>query len=84
MKRLLIFILVFGCAGLAAGFFIFGKVLGSYVPLSQLVNLSSGAEGFVKSAVNSAIGIDAIRTKIILTGIIGSLTGLAAWFVTKK
>ena len=84
MKKLIIFILVFGGAGLAAGYYIFGKVLGSYVPLSQLVNLSSGAEGFVKSAVNSAIGIDAIRTKIILTGIIGSLTGLAAWFVTKK
>ena len=84
MKRLLIFILVFGCAGLAAGYYIFGKVLGSYIPLSQLINVSSGAEGFLKSAVNSAVGIDAIRTKIVLTGVIGALTGLVAWFVTKK
>jgi hypothetical protein len=84
MKKVLMFGILLGAAGLCVGYLLFAEVMGSYIPLSQLFNFSSGAEGMFKSAVNAVTGIDAIRMKILVSGGIGFFAGIGAGAVLRK
>lgn len=84
MKKVLMFGILLGAAGLCVGYLLFAKVLGSYISPEQLFNFSSGAEGMIKSAFDQVKGIDAIRMKILVSGGIGFFAGIGAGAVLRK
>ena len=45
MKKVLLFILIFGIIGLIAGYLFFGKIAGDYVSLKTIFSSSGGALG---------------------------------------
>ncbi len=71
MKRFIISLIIGAVAGLAAGYFIFGKsgVTGSYVPIDQLLSDSKNALVSLSRAVT---GLDHIRNEILLSGLLGA------------
>jgi uncharacterized membrane protein YeaQ/YmgE (transglycosylase-associated protein family) len=71
MKRFILSLIIGALAGLAAGYFMFGKsgVTGSYVPLDQLFSESKNALVSLSRAVT---GLDHIRNEILLSGLLGA------------
>ena len=63
-----------GVLGLIVGYLIYGKIAGDYVSLSTIFSPSGN---ILESAAQSISGIDAIRTKILISGGVGALIGLA-------
>jgi hypothetical protein len=77
MKRLSGILIVGAIAGLVAGYLIFGKMMGSYVSLSDLLPVSEGGFlGDVGRFAQNLTGISEIRRNILLSGAAGA--GVAA------
>ncbi|MEK7811847.1 MAG: hypothetical protein AAB278_08555 [Pseudomonadota bacterium] len=66
--------------GLIIGYLVFGKLAGDYVSISRLLGANSS---LLDSAFNSIAGIDAIRNKILLSGVAGAVLGFLIAFRMK-
>jgi len=64
---------ILGIVGLAAGYFLFGKVGNSYIDLQTLVVPS---DAFFKQLGNTIRGVEEIRRKILITGGAGAVIGV--------
>lgn len=64
--------LLFGLAGLIAGYFLFARVGNSYIDLSTLI---LPGEGLLKQLGNAIRGVEEIRRKILISGGAGLLAG---------
>lgn len=65
--------IVLGLAGLVVGYFLYGKIVGEYVGIETLISPQRNA---LESAVQTVVGIDAMRTKILWSGGAGAVIGL--------
>jgi hypothetical protein len=65
-------VVLFGVLGLVAGYLIFGRVAGSYVPLQSLI---MPAEGGLARFGQALRGIPEIRRNILVTGAAGAVVG---------
>jgi hypothetical protein len=72
MKNMLSFAIVLGLVGIGVGYFVFGKILGNYVDIRQLVLPDRNA---LETWGKSLVGIDAMRTNILLCGAGGAIGG---------
>jgi hypothetical protein len=77
MKKPVSLVLLLGAAGLVAGYFLFGKTLGGYVPVMDLVSPPKDVLGRV---ANWAKQVDQIRQNILISGGVGAVLGLVASF----
>lgn len=73
-------LIVLSVLGLIIGYFIFGKLAGDYVSVSRLLGANNS---LLDDAFNSIAGIDAIRNKILLSGVAGAVLGLLLAFRLK-
>jgi hypothetical protein len=69
----IIIILIYGIAGLAVGYAIFGKVGGEYVDLSVIFSTN---KNFLQRAAHSLAGIDDMSSKILWCGASGLFLGV--------
>lgn len=81
MKKLIIYLLVFGVIGFVVGYFLFGKIAGEYVSLGSLLDFSSG--GLAKFG-RKISGIEAIRKDILISGAVGAIIGVIFNIFKKK
>ncbi|MFC2136980.1 hypothetical protein ACFLTE_02285 [Bacteroidota bacterium] len=81
MKKLLIYLLVFGVIGLIVGYFLFGKIAGEYVSLGSLLDFSSS--GLAKFG-RKISGVEAIRKDILISGAVGAIVGIIIGYLKKK
>jgi len=65
--------LLLGAIGLGIGYGIFGQINGNYVDVKDIFSKKSGA---VENVVSSAVGIDDMRIKILVSGAAGGALGL--------
>jgi hypothetical protein len=80
MSKRLVWILVCGALGLVIGYFLFGKVAGSYVSPGSLI---LPAEGGLARLGRVLTGVDEIRRKVLITGGIGAAIGAALVLVRR-
>jgi len=73
--------LVFGVLGLVAGYLIFGRVGGSFVPVTDLVQMPSSTFEEFGQAVR---GIGEIRRNILISGAVGLGIGVLYGGVRKR
>ncbi len=66
-------IAAFAVFGLIVGYVFFGKWAGDYVSLKTLFSFGGNS---VQSAFRSISGIEEMRNKILICGVIGALVGL--------
>jgi len=81
MKNKAVVILLGAFVGLVFGYFIFGKVLGSYVNISALFDFSGGNLGRFGRSIG---GIKAIQQKVLLTALGGAILGFLYSLLKKK
>lgn len=72
MKKTIVLILVFGILGLAAGYFIFGKIGDDYVSLKTIFGSTNKVGSFLKDVS----GIAKMKQNILISGGVGALIGL--------
>ena len=73
MGKIISSAVILGIVGLVAGYFLFGKVAGSYVDLQTLV-MPGGS--FLKQLGNTIRGVEEIRRKILISGGAGAVLGI--------
>lgn len=81
MRGVLSIALVLGIVGLVAGYFLFGKVAGSYVEIQALIFPS---ESVFKQLGNAIRGVEEIRRKILITGGAGLVVGVVIGMVRNR
>ena len=74
-------IAAFAVLGLLVGYVFFGKWAGDYVSLKTLFSFGGNS---IQSAFRSISGIEEMRDKILVCGVIGALVGLLFPFKLNK
>jgi len=80
MKNIISSALVLGIIGLAAGYFLFAKVGGSYVDLQVLL---VPGDTLLQKLGNAVRGVEEIRRKILITGAAGAVVGVVIGLVRR-
>lgn len=82
MNRKTIFsVIVCAVSGLLVGYVFFGKWGGEYVSLKTLFSFGGNA---IQSAFRSISGVEEMRNKILICGVVGAMVGLLVPFKSKK
>lgn len=81
MKKLVIYILLFGIIGLIIGYLLFGKMGGEYINVKVIFNSSKSA---IESFGRNVSGLAKIKQNILISGGIGAVLGLVITFIRKK
>ncbi|MCK5168705.1 MAG: hypothetical protein KAQ75_02410 [Bacteroidales bacterium] len=81
MKKLVIYILLFGIIGLIIGYLLFGKIGGDYINVKVIFNSSKNA---IESFSRNISGLAKIKQNILISGGIGAVLGLVITFIRKK
>jgi predicted membrane-bound spermidine synthase len=71
----------FAVLGLLVGYVFFGKWAGDYVSVKTLFSFGGNS---IQSAFRSISGIEEMRNKILICGVIGALVGLLIPFKLNK
>jgi len=74
MRSIFVPAIVLGIIGLVAGYFLFGKVAGSYIEIKALIMPS---DSFLSQLGNTIRGVEEVRRKILISGGAGVVAGLA-------
>jgi hypothetical protein len=72
MGSAIILAFILGLAGMAIGYWLFGKIGGEYVGLEVIFSTDTN---YLKKAVRSIAGIEEIRSKILWCGAAGAALG---------
>jgi len=81
MSRFLGPVVVLGIVGLVVGYFLFGKVAGSYIDIKSLIMPTDSILGQLGNAVR---GVEGIRRNILISGGAGAVVGLVVAFVRRS
>ncbi len=72
MRRILSNAIILGIVGIVVGYFLFGKVGGSYIGLKTLLMPS---DSLLSKVGNTLRGVESIRQNILLSGGAGAVIG---------
>lgn len=81
MKKLILFIIIFGIIGLVIGYLFFGKIAGDYINLKTIFSVSENA---LQSFGRKISGLEDIKKNILISGGIGGIIGIIIFYLKKK
>ncbi|MBI9068856.1 MAG: hypothetical protein JEZ09_16285 [Salinivirgaceae bacterium] len=81
MKKLSVFILLFGILGLIIGYLYFGKIAGEYLSVNALFGNTGGSIGEFGRKLS---GIQSIKQNIFISGGVGGVLGAVVYYLKKK
>ncbi|MFP4492047.1 MAG: hypothetical protein ACLFNZ_11270 [Spirochaetaceae bacterium] len=73
--------IIFGVIGLIAGYFLFGKVAGSYIEIQALIMPSDSILGQIGNTIR---GVEEVRRKVLVSGVTGAVIGVGAGFLRRR
>ena len=81
MKKLILFIIIFGIIGLAVGYLFFGKIGGDYISIKTIFSTSENA---LQSFGRKISGLEDIKKNILISGGVGGIIGIVVYYLKKQ